>query len=163
MGGSQKLGTFSKYCEHYRQILLTLLVTSRPPPSLRTRASTMLPVSAARMPAKLRKLPTPTAGKVEGSTRQFFTRTTAALSTSTLTTPLLTTATTTTTRRTSTSLLTTTATTTTTTTLPPPVPSSHLFLILGLLLLIGLLIIGFGVNKTLYQKPNRVSLFHNIF
>ena len=31
---------------------------------------------------------------------------------------------------------------------------------MGLLLLIGLLIVGFGVNKTLYL-PNRVSVFDN--
>ena len=33
---------------------------------------------------------------------------------------------------------------------------------MGLLLLIGLLIVGFGVNKTFYL-PNRVSVFDNIF
>merc|ERR1711874_962049 len=63
------------------------------------------------------------------------------------------------TTRTSTMLTTTSTTlraTTSSVTPAPPVPSSHIFLILGLLILIGLLLVGFGavmlVLKTRYDR-----------
>jgi len=111
------------------------------------KSTTLRPVTTKLRPKNL-----PTVGKVDGSTRKFFARPTTTTTMLSSTASLMTT----TTSAATTTQRATTTTTMLTTTLPPPVPTSHLFLILGLLILIVLLVIGFGaillVMKTRYDR-----------